>query len=702
MNTNCASRCRVFWIASFLLGAHAILLARAAWLQSPTLNEPGHLVAGVSNWRFGRFDVYKVNPPLGRIVAAAPVIAAGAVTDWRNYYNGAAARPEFALGEDFVAANGQRSFWLFTLARWACIPFSLLGGYICFRWSRELYGNGAGLLSLALWCFSPNILGHGALITPDVGATALGLAACYTFWRWLKSPTWGHTLLSGLVLGLAELCKTTLVIFYPLWPLLWVVYRWRNPLTPGPSPARGEGRNENVARKRATAAKGEDAGNDSTITRSVMTTLREPAMLAVRMLIGIYVINLGYGFEESCTRLGDFRFVSATLGASGDAMDAPVGGGNRFADSWLGSLPVPFPKNYVLGIDLQRRDFENYGHPSYLRGAFRDKGWWYYYLYALAIKVPLGTWLLIFLAATCGIWRRRASVAARDAVKHDSTGDEADSPRLTAARRENKNLADGATQRVPDVPATKSLADGTGTVPATSRDEFILLAPAVVILAFVSSQTGFSEHMRYVLPIFPFVFIWIGRIVPALMDKTSAPSPRPSPRGRGKKVVTGLAAAALAWSITSSLWVYPHSLSYFNELAGGPTGGPRHLIHSNVDWGQDLLFLKKWLDRHPEARPLKLAYFGYFDPVHAGIEYSAPELPPVRNGQQPEDAEIPPGWYAISVNFVRGLPYFTYQGDGAKTSYGLKELARFQRLEPVAMAGYSIYIYHVPPPPDGR
>jgi hypothetical protein len=38
----------------------------------------------------------------------------------------------------------------------------------------------------------------------------------------------------------------------------------------------------------------------------------------------------------------------------------------------------------------------------------------------------------------------------------------------------------------------------------------VLLAPAVVILAFVGSQTGFSEHMRYVLPIFPFVYIRIG------------------------------------------------------------------------------------------------------------------------------------------------------------------------------------------------
>ena len=200
----------------------------------------------------------------------------------------------------------------------------------------------------------------------------------------------------------------------------------------------------------------------------------------------------------------------------------------------------------------------------------------------------------------------------------------------------------------------------------------------MAILVFVSSQTGFSEHMRYVLPAFPFVFIWIGRLGPLL--------------GRQHKVLTGIASAALLWSVGSSLSVYPHSLSYFNELVGGPMGGPNHLIHSNVDWGQDLFFLKDWLKEHPEAKPLKLAYFGYCDPKHFGFEYTAPDPPAAVDGKE---AKIEPGWYAISVNFVRGLPYFSYKGDGTHVSYRQNALVAFQRLKPVATAGYSIYIYHV-------
>jgi hypothetical protein len=45
----------------------------------------------------------------------------------------------------------------------------------------------------------------------------------------------------------------------------------------------------------------------------------------------------------------------------------------------------------------------------------------------------------------------------------------------------------------------------------------------------------------------------------------------------------------LSLHITSSLMVFPHHLSYFNELSQN-----RFLLaDSNIDWGQDLLFLQK-------------------------------------------------------------------------------------------------------------
>jgi hypothetical protein len=438
-----------------LLAIHTGLLAYSAYVHSPTLNEPGHLVAGLSHWKFGRFEVYRVNPPLVKMIAALPVMAVGYEEDWSGFYEGPGARPEMAMGEDFVAANGERSFFLFMIARWACIPFSWIGAVTCYLWARDLYGRPSGVMACAIWCFEPNILAHASLMTPDIGGTALGVAACYTFWKWLKNPTWTQAALTGVVLGLAELCKTTLILFYPLWPLLWIIYR--------------------LLERREKSVIPAKVGIQTTMTHR--DWLREAGMLALRMAIGLYVVNLGYGFEGTGTQLKDFHFVSDLFTGSPDEHPVPNSQSltpfvNCFATSWWGVLPVPLPKNYVLGIDLQQKDFENYGRPSYLRGEWRDHGWWYYYLYAATIKVPLGLWVLGLLT-------------------------------LCLPLLHNPPPYEGGVRR--------------GFVPF--RDTIVLLTPPLVIFCVASAKTGFSEHFRYVLPCFPFLFIWISQSAQLLWAK---------------------------------------------------------------------------------------------------------------------------------------------------------------------------------------
>jgi len=208
-----------------LLGVQGILLGFSASQQSPTLNEPAHLLAGLSHWRFRSFELYRANPPLVRTLAAAPVVLHRYHADWSEHRQHAGARPVFQMGKTFLRDNGRQAFSLMILARWACIPFCLLGAWICFLWARDLFGVAAAYLACSLWCFSPMVLGLGSTIAPDAHASALGLAACYTFWRWLKRPTWTQAILTGGVLGLAELSKTTMILFYPLWPLIWIAYR---------------------------------------------------------------------------------------------------------------------------------------------------------------------------------------------------------------------------------------------------------------------------------------------------------------------------------------------------------------------------------------------------------------------------------------------------------------------------------------------
>ena len=53
---------------------------------------------------------------------------------------------------------------------------------------------------------------------------------------------------------------------------------------------------------------------------------------------------------------------------------------------------TPFPQDWV-GFATQMHHQAS-GGPSYLFGARRMQGWWYYYLVAVAVKVPLTFWIL--------------------------------------------------------------------------------------------------------------------------------------------------------------------------------------------------------------------------------------------------------------------------------------------------------------------
>lgn len=570
---------------------YAAILAWCAEVLSPTLNEIGHVPAGICHWRYGLFDLYRVNPPLPRLVAALPVLFCDPETAWPDYQLHAGARSEVPTGIAFARVNGPDTFRLYTIARWACIPFSLIGGLVCYMWAKQLWGQVSGLTALVLWCFSPWILGHGPLVMPDVPGAAMGVTAAYFFWRWMKQPTWDTAAVAGLALGFAELCKFTLLLFYVVWPLLWISYL--------------------ISRRHG---------------KPTVSIRQQSAMLVSMGAISVGLINAGYGFSGSLKPLGDYEFQSRWLKAQ--PQDLSSNAKNRLANSWLANVPVPLPKDYVYGIDRLRDEFER-GTRCYVRGQWKERGWWWYYLYGLAIKTPLGTLVLVGLAAV-----------------------------LTC------------------FPAYR----------ADWRDELFLFTNGLVLLTFVSLQTGYSVYVRYALPALPFFCIFAAKCGRAF--------------DVGYPRIGKLALACLAWSTASSLWIYPHGISYFNELVGGPRNGHGHLLDSNIAWGQDLLYLRKWLDDHPEAKPLKLASFGWVDPRIAGIEFELPPVGPrtkVDEDAQRIDFGPEPGCYIIDVNFLRGTHWPAATGNGAWRDIPTTppNYEYFLEFEPVDSVAYSMAVYHL-------
>jgi len=129
--------------------------------------------------------------------------------------------------------------------------------------------------------------------------------------------------------------------------------------------------------------------------------------------------------------------------------------------------------------------------------------------------------------------------------------------------------------------------------------------------------------------------------------------------------------------------IYPHPLTYFNELAGGPDGGYRWLVDSNLDWGQNLWGLRDWM----RAEGVERVYYAHYSPARPQVyDVSADWLPPDPRAVPFAPLDPAPGVYAIGATVLQGA----YTPD-------VNTFAWFRGREPLARLGHALFIYAVPP-----
>jgi hypothetical protein len=164
------------------------------------------------------------------------------------------------------------------------------------------------------------------------------------------------------------------------------------------------------------------------------------------------------------------------------------------------------------------------------------------------------------------------------------------------------------------------------------RAEWFPASIAVLFIGCVSSQTGFTHHLRYVLPALGFIFIIASRSTLLVPKQISVPV-----------LCLALLPAALFQLANPG-----QSHSYFNLAAGGPNNGWRHLSFSNTDWGQSTYRMLDWELNNPDKRPLTILFASPADSPTEAIEGVANkvEWKETKGGRRiPARA----GWYLISV-----------------------------------------------------
>ena len=210
---------------------------------------------------------------------------------------------------------------------------------------------------------------------------------------------------------------------------------------------------------------------------------------------------------------------------------------------WQG-LRVPLPQPYVEGLDwvlYRERTGDGYGNVYLLGETRRGRGFAGYFFVAGLVKVPLATQLAVV-----------AALAA-----------------YLALRRRFR----------------------------FRRDEVFLLVPAALFAVyfnlFFRAQIGF----RYLLVVFPLLYVFAG----CLLSEPVRDWARRRWGRRGRRVLAAAGAALGIWLAGSVLSFYPHFIPYVNELVVPRTRAYEILADSNLEWGQDLGVVERYLTAHPEV-----------------------------------------------------------------------------------------------------
>ncbi len=206
--------------------------------------------------------------------------------------------------------------------------------------------------------------------------------------------------------------------------------------------------------------------------------------------------------------------------------------------------------------------------------------------------------------------------------------------------------------------------------PLALRDALFVVLPALLLFG-LASLSRINIGLRHVLPIYPLLFVAASRAATF--------------RFRRAWLAPALLTLALAWTAIASLWIAPHQLAYFNELVGGPRNGHLYLNDSNIDWGQDLKGLARYLESRGSGE-IYLAYSGNAPPGAYGIRYQP--LPSWGAVVAPPDDVVPRN----APRHLLAISTFTLMGVKLPEPDAYKWL--FRR-EPLVRIGYSIWVYDI-------
>ena len=299
---------------------------------------------------------------------------------------------------------------------------------------------------------------------------------------------------------------------------------------------------------------------------------------------------------------------------------------------WLAQKPILRPyAQYLTGLFMvfHRAAF---GQTTYFLGQVSNLGWKNYFPVVYSIKEPLAFHILTLIALLYAAW----------SIKK---------------------------------PFWVNLFPGVKNWIKSRFSEFAIIC-FILLYWVVSLTSNLNIGVRHLLPVFPFTFVLVSVAITHLLEDLK-PGLKPY-----IYIVLGI---LIFWQAVSVISIYPHFLAYANEIVGGPNNLYIYTVDSNLDWGQDLKRLKKWVDEN-KIEKIYVDYFGGGDARY----YLKEKFAPWWGTRDPREFEKG-NYLAVSATFLqggRGKPV-----PGFNQPYGYYNW--LNKYTPVARIGYSIFIYQI-------
>jgi hypothetical protein len=562
-------KARVWTIAAVL----SLLLIMAAEIvfsvrgESLSWDEGDHIFAGYMSLKTHDYGLNPEHPPLVKMAAALPLIPlALRVPPLQGRYF---KLESYLDGRELIFHNGPSDGGRYTAdfiifrARMGVIVFVLLLALLTFQAGKEMFGTAAGLVAITLVAFEPTLLTNGPFVTTDATVSCMFLAGIYSLYRWVKAPSLLRLLIVGLSCGLALAAKHSAILLLPMMIVLLageLTYYW-------------------ISIRRTTS------GNALLRVCGFHAFKLFGGLVAISA-IAILVLWAFYGFRYAARPAG--LHLDPDLATSAQGLKSLEAQGIHFFARYH-----LLPESYLYGL-ADVRQMGN-GMPTYIFGKVYGHGVWFYFPVAMAIKLTLGMFGLLGIAAAALFTGRF---------------------RLT-------------------------------------REIYYLVVPTVIYLAVVIASP-LNIGIRHILPTLAFLILLAAGGACAM--------------ARNSKRWSYAVAVIVAAHCISSLMVFPNYMAYANEAWGGPSQTYRYLTDSNTDWGQQLIAVKDYIEKHN----IHDCWFAYFvSPFILPSDYGIPckLLPTADTGWAGMELEVPP--------VVHG-PVFISYSDLNSYEFGSEKLNPYQ------------------------